>query len=316
MDLGPGAGGSGTLRRAARIRFASMPEPTEETDDIPLPVLPPLPRSPTPPDATFAIGRLDRTRIRCVVAIISGKGGVGKTFVTAYLASELNRAGATVGVLDADITGPSIARVFGVAEAPQLNPDGRTIAPLRSKAGVYVMSMASVTAASKIPLIWRGPMVNSAIRGLYRDTAWPVLDYLLVDLPPGTSDAPMTVFQSLDPDGVVLVTAPTELSAEVVAKAAEMARTFHAPILGLVENMAYLVCPHGERVDLFGPSRGAEYATRMGVPFLGSLPISPQVPGLSDAGRLEEFSSDDGSVLARRLKLLADRIAAARHPEV
>ncbi len=291
-----------------------MPRTDIGTDDVPLPVVRSPSGPPTASDASFSIGRLDRSRIRCVLAVISGNGGVGKTFVTAYLASELHRDGARVGVLDADITGPSIARVFGVAEVPRLNPDGRTIEPLRSKGGVYVMSMASVTASSKIPLIWRGPMVNSAIRGLYRDTAWPELDYLLVDLPPGTSDAPMTVFQSLDPDGTILVTAPTELSAEVVAKAAEMARTFHAPILGLIENMAYFVCPHGERVELFGPSRGPEYATRMGVPFLGSLPISTGLPGLSDAGRLEEFTSTEGSVLARRLRRLADRIAQARRP--
>ncbi len=302
----------GTLRRLAPIRRTTMPRTDVGADDVPLPVVRSSSGPPTASGATFSIGRLDRSRIGCVLAVISGKGGVGKTFVTAYVASELSRDGAKVGVLDADITGPSIARVFGVAEVPRLNPDGRTIEPLRSKGGVYVMSMASVTASSKLPLIWRGPMVNSAIRGLYRDTAWPELDYLLVDLPPGTSDAPMTVFQSLDPDGTILVTAPTELSAEVVAKAAEMARTFRAPILGLIENMAYFVCPHGERVELFGPSRGPEYATRMGVPFLGSLPISSGLPGLSDAGRIEEFSSAEGSVLARRLRLLADRVARAR----
>ena len=239
----------------------------------------------------FSIGRLDRSRIRSVLMVLSGKGGVGKTFVSALLATEFHRNGARVGVLDADITGPSIARVFGTNQVPRLTKDGSRIEPLTSSEGVFVMSMASVTAATQIPLIWRGPMINSAIRGLFKDTDWPELDYLIVDLPPGTSDAPMTVFQSLDPDGVVLVTAPTELAAEVVAKASAMAKTFSAPILGLIENMAYFTCPHGERVELFGPSRGPEFATRMGIPYLGSLPIFPGLPALADAGRIEELRS-------------------------
>ncbi len=237
---------------------------------------------------------------------------MGKTLLTALLACELRKGGRSVGVLDADITGPSIGRVFGLSEVPSLSEDGKTIQPTSSRTGIQVMSMALVTASTKIPLIWRGPMINSAIRGLFRDTAWPELDYLLVDLPPGTSDAPMTVFQSLDPDGVILVTAPTELSAEVVGKAADMAKTFHAPILGLVENMSHLICPHGERVDLFGPERGPEYAQRMGIPFLGSLPIRPEVPGMCDAGRIEEVSIPEARVLAERVRLLSDRLAAAR----
>ncbi len=274
-----------------------------------------LPSAPGPAgDGAFSIGPLDRSRVRAVLAVISGKGGVGKTFVTALLAAEFRREGFEVGVLDADVTGPSMARVFGVGDVPKLTADGLSIEPLRTRGGIFVMSMASVTAASKVPLLWRGPMVNSAIRGLYKDTRWPSLDYLLVDLPPGTSDAPMTVFQSLSPDGVVLVTAPTGLSAEVVAKAALMAKTFRAPILGLIENMAYLVCPHGEQIDVFGPSRGSEYAQAMGVPYLGSLPLGTGVPALADAGRLEEFQSPVGDLLARRVRLLLDRLSSAGRP--
>ena len=265
-----------------------------------------------PGDSTFSIGRLDRSRIRSVLVVLSGKGGVGKTFVAALLAAEFHRDGARVGVLDADITGPSMARVFGVGEVPSLTPDGQKIEPMRSAGGVYVMSMASVTASTRVPLIWRGPMINGAIRGLFKDTAWPALDYLIVDLPPGTSDAPMTVFQSLEPDGVVIVTAPTELSAEVVAKSAAMAKTFSAPVLGLVENMAYLTCPHGDRVDLFGPSRGPEYATRMGIPYLGSIPILPALPALADSGRIEELRAPEASLVAGRTRLLLDRLSAAR----
>ena len=266
-------------------------------------------------DGSFSIGRLDRRRVRSVLAVLSGKGGVGKTFVAALLASEFHRQGARVGVLDADITGPSMARVFGVAQVPRLTPDGAKIEPMRSAGGVFVMSMASVTASTSIPLLWRGPMINGAIRGLFRDTAWPELDYLVVDLPPGTSDAPMTVFQSFQPEGVVIVTAPTELSAEVVQKASAMAKTFSAPILGLVENLAYLTCPHGDRIDLFGPSRGPEYASRMGIPFLGSLPVIPGLAALADAGRIEELRSPEASLVAGRIRLLIDRLAAARRPD-
>jgi Mrp family chromosome partitioning ATPase len=289
-----------------------MAEGTDPDGPSPLPMVGGRGANEPPSASSFSIGRLDRSRVRSVLVVLSGKGGVGKTFVTAMLATEFARAGARVGVLDADITGPSVARVFGVTEVPRLTKDGSRIEPLRSRGGIYIMSMASVTAATQIPLIWRGPMINSAIRGLFKDTDWPELDYLLVDLPPGTSDAPMTVFQSLDPDGVVVVTAPTELSAEVVAKASVMAKTFAAPVLGLIENMAFLTCPHGERMDLFGPSRGPEHAVRMGIPYLGSLPIVPGLPGLADLGRIEEFRSPEASLLAQRVRLLLDRLRAAR----
>lgn len=289
-----------------------MPPLPEPDEPVILPVVRGRPSGSPVSDAGFSIGRLNRTRVRSVLAVLSGKGGVGKTFVSALLASEFHRAGARVGVLDADITGPSVARVFGVTQVPRLSTDGVHIEPLTTAGGVFVMSMAAVTAATQIPLLWRGPMINSAIRGLFKDTAWPELDYLIVDLPPGTSDAPMTVFQSLEPDGVVLVTAPTELSAEVVAKASAMAKTFAAPILGLIENMAYFTCPHGDRVELFGPSRGPEYASRMGIPYLGSLPIYPGLPALSDTGRVEELRSPEASLLAERVRLLLDRLRLAR----
>ena len=289
-----------------------MATPPGPDEPVPLPVVGGRPAGSPSPDAGFSIGRLDRRRVRSVLAVLSGKGGVGKTFVSALLAAEFHRNGARVGLLDADITGPSVARVFGVAQVPRLSDDGVHIEPLCSAGGVFVMSMAAVTAATQIPLLWRGPMINSAIRGLFKDTAWPELDYLIVDLPPGTSDAPMTVFQSLEPDGVVLVTAPTELSAEVVAKASAMAKTFAAPVLGLIENMAYFTCPHGERVDLFGPSRGPEFASRMGIPYLGSLPIYPGLPALADSGRVEELRSPEISLVAERVRLLLDRLRRAR----
>jgi Mrp family chromosome partitioning ATPase len=289
-----------------------MARSSDDENPVALPMVGRPSPGPAGDDGSFSIGRLDRSRVRCVLAVLSGKGGVGKTFVAALLASEFHRDGARVGVLDADITGPSMARVFGVTDVPHLTADGRKIEPMRSAGGVLVMSMASVTATTKVPLIWRGPMINGAIRGLFRDTAWPDLDYLIVDLPPGTSDAPMTVFQSFEPDGVVIVTAPTELSAEVVAKASGMAKTFSVPILGLVENMAYLTCPHGDRIDLFGPSRGPEFATRMGIPYLGSVPILTGLPALADAGRIEELRSPETTLIAGRVRLLLDRLRKAR----
>jgi Mrp family chromosome partitioning ATPase len=289
-----------------------MVHPSDDESTVLLPMLGRPSSKGAPGEGSFSIGRLDRSRVRAVLAVLSGKGGVGKTFVAALLASEFHRDGARVGVLDADITGPSMARVFGVTGIPHLTTDGQKIEPMRSAGGVFVMSMASVTATTKVPLIWRGPMINGAIRGLFKDTAWPELDYLIVDLPPGTSDAPMTIFQSLEPDGVVIVTAPTELSAEVVAKASGMAKTFSAPILGLVENMAYLTCPHGDRIDLFGPSRGPDFATRMGIPYLGSIPIVPGLPALADAGRIEELRSPEASLIASRVRLLVDRLSGTR----
>jgi Mrp family chromosome partitioning ATPase len=289
-----------------------MARPSDEESPVALPMVGRSTSGTAPGDGSFAIGRLDRSRVRSVLAVLSGKGGVGKTFVAALLANEFHRDGARVGVLDADITGPSMARVFGVMEVPRLTADGQKIEPMRSAGGIFVMSMASITASTKVPLIWRGPMINGAIRGLFKDTAWPELDYLIVDLPPGTSDAPMTVFQSLEPDGVVIVTAPTELSAEVVAKASGMAKTFSAPILGLVENMAFLTCPHGDRIDLFGPSRGPDFASRMGIPYLGSIPILPGVPALADEGRIEELRSPEASLVAGRVRLLLDRLRGAR----
>jgi Mrp family chromosome partitioning ATPase len=289
-----------------------MSHPSDDEAPVALPMVGGSRSGAAPSDGSFSIGRLDRSRVRSVLAVLSGKGGVGKTFVAALLASEFHRDGARVGVLDADITGPSMARVFGVTEVPHLTADGQKIEPLRSAGGVFVMSMASVTATTKVPLIWRGPMINGAIRGLFKDTAWPDLDYLIVDLPPGTSDAPMTVFQSFEPDGVVIVTAPTELSAEVVGKASAMAKTFSVPILGLVENMAYLTCPHGDRIDLFGPSRGPEFATRMGIPYLGSVPILTGLPALADAGRIEELRSPETTLIAGRVRLLLDRLGKAR----
>jgi Mrp family chromosome partitioning ATPase len=237
------------------------------------------------------IERLGRRGIRSIIAIISGKGGVGKSFVTSALASELKKRGYEVGVLDADLTGPSIAKVLGVAGKPHKGPNGGII-PLRTMSGIKVMSINLVLDDPSMPVIWRGPIVNSVIRQLYWDVDWGDLHYLLVDLPPGTSDAPLTVFQSLPLDGVIVVSSPQDLASMIVSKAVNMAKKMDAPILGLVENMSYLKCPScGETMNIFGEPKGESLALSLGLPFLGALPLDPAVAKLSDEGKIEEYSS-------------------------
>jgi Mrp family chromosome partitioning ATPase len=237
------------------------------------------------------IERLGKRGIRSIIAIVSGKGGVGKSFVTSALASELRRCGYEVGVLDADLTGPSIAKVFGVAGKPQKAPDG-SIVPLRTRGGIKVMSINLVLDDPSMPVIWRGPIVNSVIRQLYWDVGWGDLHYLLVDLPPGTSDAPLTVFQSLPLDGVVVVSSPQDLASMIVSKAVNMAKKMEAPILGLVENMSYLKCPScGETINIFGEPKGEKLASNLSLPYLGTIPLDPSIARLCDQGRIEEYSS-------------------------
>jgi len=251
--------------------------------------------SPSTPKSASKLGpgieRLGKRGVRNIIAVISGKGGVGKSFVTSMLASELKKHGYEIGVLDADLTGPSIAKVLGVTGKPSKGPNGGII-PLRTRGGIKVMSINLVLDDPSMPVIWRGPIVNSVIRQLYWDVEWGDLHYLLVDLPPGTSDAPLTVFQSLPLDGVIVVSSPQDLASMIVAKAVNMAKKMEAPILGLVENMSYLNCPScGDRVNLFGEPKGEKLASSLGVPFLGAVPLDPSIARLSDEGRIEDYSS-------------------------
>jgi len=237
------------------------------------------------------INKLGKRGIRNIIAIVSGKGGVGKSFVTSMLATELRREGYEVGVLDADLTGPSIAKVFGLSGKPYKAPNG-LIVPAKSKTGIKVMSINLVLDDPTMPVIWRGPIVNSVIRQLYWDVDWGDVHYLLVDLPPGTSDSPLTVFQSLPVDGVIVVSSPQDLAAMIVAKAVNMAKKMEAPIMGLVENMSYFQCPGcGEKVEIFGQSNGSGLAAQLDIPYLGGVPLDPEIARLSDQGRIEEYSS-------------------------
>lgn len=237
-------------------------------------------------------------KIKQVIAIMSGKGGVGKSLVTGLLAVSLRRQGLSVGILDGDITGPSIARMFGTKGQPGKSAnDG--IEPLRSRAGIKIMSMNMFLENESDPVVWRGPMVSSAIKQFYSDVDWGQLDYLLVDLPPGTSDAPMTVLQSLPVDGIVIVSSPQMLATMVVMKCINMVRQLKGIIVGVVENMSYFETPDGERYEIFGPSNGTELVGMTGSPLLAQLPIDPALTTLCDAGRVEEYYSPSYESLAQ-----------------
>jgi Mrp family chromosome partitioning ATPase len=233
----------------------------------------------------------DLNEIHRVIAVMSGKGGVGKSLISGLLAVALRQEGYRVGILDADITGPSIPKMFFPNGAQLgMSPMGPT--PPQTKAGIKVMSINLLLEQEDMAVIWRGPLVSRAIKQFWGDIFWGTLDYLIVDLPPGTSDASLTVMQSLPMSGIVLVTSPQGLAGMVVRKAAHMAQQMQTPILGLVENMSYFECPDtGKRYQLFGPSHGEETAQKLGVPFLGRLSIDPTIAKLCDAGRLEEYSA-------------------------
>src|SRR5713101_515886 len=251
------------------------------------------------------IERLGKRGVRSIIAIISGKGGVGKSFVTSVLASELKRRGYEVGVLDADLTGPSIAKVLGAAGKPYKGANG-SIVPVKTRTGIKVMSINLVLDDPSMPVIWRGPIVNNFICQFYWDGEWGDLEYLLLDLPPGTSDAPLTVFQSLPLDGVIVVSSPQELASMIVSKAVNMAKKMEVPILGLVENMSYLKCPDcGNRIDLFGEPRGEKLAIGLGLAFLGAVPLDPAIAQLSDQGKIEDYSSPIIANIADELRTRA-----------
>jgi Mrp family chromosome partitioning ATPase len=236
--------------------------------------------------------RMDKGRIAHVVAVGSGKGGVGKSSVTALLAAELRRRGRTVGILDADITGPSIPKMLGM-QGPLVDR-GEGIEPAASRDGIAVVSSQFMVEDEQTPVIWRGPLVTRLITQFFGSVEWGALDYLLIDMPPGTSDVPLTVFQTIPIDGMVFVLTPQELAALIVKKAMNMARDLHVPLLGVVDNMAWIACPHcGQRIDLFGESRVGKVAEEYGIPVLGRLPVLPWVSELADAGRVAERSSTE-----------------------
>ena len=232
------------------------------------------------------------SHIKHVVGVVSGKGGVGKSLVTGILARELAKAGAKVGILDADVTGPSIPRMFGLVVEKAMGM-GNLIVPVTTAGGIKVMSANLVLEHEDDPVLWRGPVLAGAIRQFWAETYWEELDYLLVDMPPGTGDVALTVFQSLPIDGVVIVSSPQDLVQMVVGKAVNMATMMNVPIYGLVENMAYFTCPHcDQKVEPYGPSRLAATAEHYGIKALGQLPIDERFAKACDEGTAETSLPD------------------------
>lgn len=249
-------------------------------------------------------GMAEQKGIKHVIAVMSGKGGVGKSLVAGLLAVGLKRRGFSVGVLDGDITGPSIPRMFGVREKP-MSADGKTLVPPKSRGGIPIMSMNLILPSEEEAVIWRGPMVSGAIRQFFSDVQWGELDYLIVDLPPGTSDAPLTVMQALPVDGVVLVTTPQALATMVVTKAVKLVKQLGGDIIGVVENMAYVTLPDGSRLEVFGPSQGLKLVIASNAPLMGKLPIDPAIARDADNGDIENYSSPESDELVENFMLVA-----------
>ena len=233
----------------------------------------------------------DVNKVKHVIAVMSGKGGVGKSLVASLAGLSLARRGYEVGILDADITGPSIPKMFGIDTRPVGSDTG--IIPVLSRADIEIMSINLLLPSEDDAVIWRGPLIANTIKQFWEDVLWGKLDYLIVDLPPGTADAPLTVMQALPLNGVILVFSPQELAAMVVRKAVKMARNMSIPILGVVENMSYFPLPDtGKRIELFGSSKGEEMTEAAGAPLLGQFPIDPEIARLCDAGDIERYDSE------------------------
>lgn len=229
------------------------------------------------------------SKVKKVIGIVSGKGGVGKSLVTSMLAVSMNRKGHHTAILDADITGPSIPMAFGVAdERPAVTPDGRLMIPAKSLEGVEIMSANLLLENATDPVIWRGPVIAGAVKQFWTETLWQDVDYMFVDMPPGTGDVPLTVFQSLPVDGIIIVTSPQELVSMIVAKAVNMAKKMDIPILGVVENMSYLECPDCKKhIHVFGESHVEQAAQKNGLKVLAQIPIDPKIAQMVDGGRVE-----------------------------
>ena len=238
--------------------------------------------------------------IRKVIAIVSGKGGVGKSLVTSLMAVNMRRKGYNTAIMDADITGPSIPKAFGITEKATANELG--VLPVKTKTGIGTMSVNNLLENDTDPVIWRGPIIAGTVKQFWTDVLWGDVDYLFVDMPPGTGDVPLTVFQSIPVDGIIVVTSPQELVSMIVEKAVKMAEMMDIPVLGVVENMSYIKCPDcGKEIPLFGKSRVEEVANEHGLEVLGKLPVDPQIAEACDEGRIEDY---EGELLADAVKKL------------
>jgi Mrp family chromosome partitioning ATPase len=239
-----------------------------------------------------AIAPKEVNKIGHVIAIMSGKGGVGKSLVSGLTAIALRRQGCSVGILDADITGPSIPKMFGINAKPEGSDNG--FLPLLSKSGIEVMSLNLLLPDENEAVIWRGPIIGKVITQFWEEVLWGQLDYLIVDLPPGTADAPLTVLQQIPVSGIIIVSSPQDLATMIVKKAVNMAKKMNKPIIGVVENMSYLYVPEiDKKIELFGPSKGEEMALAAGAPLIAQIPIDPELAKLCDRGEIESYSSDN-----------------------
>ena len=245
-----------------------------------------------------------KSSIKHVIGVVSGKGGVGKSIVTSMLAVALSKAGHRVGILDADITGPSIPKSFGIVDPVEGDENG-LYAP-KSDTGIEIMSVNLMLQDETSPVIWRGPVIAGTVKQFYTDVIWDNVDYLLIDCPPGTGDVPLTIFQSIKLDGIVIVSSPQDLVSMIVSKAANMANMMNIPVLGLVENMSFVKCPDcGKEIHVFGESHIAEVAQKFGYPVLARIPMDPTLSKAVDAGRIEYLEenplTDAADMIAKRL---------------
>lgn len=241
--------------------------------------------------------------IKKVIGVVSGKGGVGKSLVTSMLAVLLRRRGLMTAILDADITGPSIPKMFGVTEKARGTED--TIFPVYTKEGIQLMSVNLILPDETDPVVWRGPVIASTVTQFWKDVIWTDVDVMFVDMPPGTGDVPLTVFQSIPLDGIVVVTSPQELVSMIVGKAVKMANMMHVPVLGIVENMSYLECPDcGKRINVFGESHAEETAEQFGVPLLGRVPVDPEIARAADEGSIADVGGEWLSEAAEKIAAL------------
>ena len=239
------------------------------------------------PNPMFEIETNPHSHIRHVIAVMSGKGGVGKSLVTSLLTTTMKKKGYAVGIMDADITGPSIPKMYGIKGPVEATEEGSY--PKKAADGTGIMSL-NLLIAEEQPVIWRGPVIGGTVKQFWTDVMWGELDYLFVDMPPGTGDVPLTVFQSLPIDGVIVVTSPQDLVSVIVKKAMKMAKLMKIPVLGIVENYSYLSCPHcGEPISVFGASQIDEIAAGVGAPVLAKLPLDPAFAKLVDQGRAYEI---------------------------
>ena len=241
------------------------------------------------------------SKVRKVIAVVSGKGGVGKSLVTSMLAAEMQRRGHRCAVLDADITGPSIPKSFGIHE--HATGTEEFLIPVTTHSGIQIMSINLILENETEPVVWRGPVIAGAVTQFWTDVVWSDVDYMFVDMPPGTGDVPLTVFQSLPIDGVIIVTTPQDLVSMIVAKAVNMASMMNVPVLGMVENMSYFVCPDcGKKHEIFGDSRAQAVADSFGIPQVAKIPIDPVITTMVDAGEVEHVSGEFVSDLVDSLE--------------